>query len=88
VINAFSQKFLEAGYNVRVFNPAGQDDIGGGCGQLFAVQKWFKEHQAPKRGPWKYIVPDDAFDNYTQPSEDPWPTLNKALETHMHRGEV
>ena len=46
VINAFSQKFLEAGYNVRVFNPAGQDDIGGGCGQLFAVQKWFKEHKS------------------------------------------
>jgi 23S rRNA (adenine2503-C2)-methyltransferase len=45
VINAFSQKFLEAGYNVRVFNPAGQDDIGGGCGQLFAVQSWFKTHQ-------------------------------------------
>ncbi len=45
VINAFSQRFLAVGYNVRVFNPAGQDDIGGGCGQLFAVQKWFKEHK-------------------------------------------
>jgi 23S rRNA (adenine2503-C2)-methyltransferase len=45
VINAFSQKFLEDGYNVRVFNPAGQDDIGGGCGQLFAVQNWFENHK-------------------------------------------
>lgn len=45
VINIFSQKFLDAGYNVRVFNPAGQDDIGGGCGQLFAVQKWMVSHK-------------------------------------------
>lgn len=48
VINAFSQKFLTAGYNVRVFNPAGQDDIGGGCGQLFAVQEWMKAHKYEK----------------------------------------
>ncbi|MFW6220028.1 MAG: rRNA methyltransferase [bacterium] len=41
-INEISNSFLECGYNVRVFNPAGQDDIGGGCGQLFHVQKWFK----------------------------------------------
>jgi 23S rRNA (adenine2503-C2)-methyltransferase len=57
VINAFSQKFLEAGYNVRVFNPAGQDDIGGGCGQLFAVQSWFKGH-ADKIKRYDFI--DDA----------------------------
>ena len=31
VINAVQQEFLEEGYNVRIFNPAGQDDIGGGC---------------------------------------------------------
>lgn len=48
VINAFGQRFLKVGYNVRVFNPAGQDDIGGGCGQLFAVQKWFKDHKYEK----------------------------------------
>lgn len=48
VINAFSQKFLTTGYNVRVFNPAGQDDIGGGCGQLFAVQNWLKLHKYNK----------------------------------------
>lgn len=34
----------EAGYNVRRFDPAGQDDIGGGCGQLWYVQDWLKEH--------------------------------------------
>jgi 23S rRNA (adenine2503-C2)-methyltransferase len=43
-IQNISNKFLENGYNVRVFNPAGQDDIGGGCGQLFHVQKFLKEH--------------------------------------------
>lgn len=26
-------------------DPAGQDDIGGGCGQLWYVQKWLKSHQ-------------------------------------------
>ena len=31
-------------YDVRIFNPAGQDDIGGGCGQLWFVQNWMKEH--------------------------------------------
>ncbi|MBQ4030714.1 MAG: radical SAM protein [Bacilli bacterium] len=43
-IKAFQNKFLEQGYNVRTFDPAGQDDIGGGCGQLWYVQKWLKEH--------------------------------------------
>lgn len=40
----FSEKMLKSGYNVRVFNPAGQDDIGGGCGQLWFVQDWMKKH--------------------------------------------
>ena len=40
----FSEKMLKACYNVRVFNPAGQDDIGGGCGQLWFVQDWMKKH--------------------------------------------
>ena len=43
-IKKFQNKFLELGYNVRTFDPAGQDDIGGGCGQLWYVQKWLKEH--------------------------------------------
>lgn len=37
------QKFAEQGYNVRVFDPAGKDDIGGGCGQLWYVQEWLKK---------------------------------------------
>lgn len=42
--NTFSQKMLAKGYNVRVFDPAGQDDIGGGCGQLWFVQDWMKQN--------------------------------------------
>lgn len=45
-IRDFQNRFLEKGYNVRIFNPAGQDDIGGGCGQLWYVQNWLKEHNA------------------------------------------
>jgi 23S rRNA (adenine2503-C2)-methyltransferase len=40
----FSSKMLDAGYNVRVFDPAGQDDVGGGCGQLWFVQQWMKDN--------------------------------------------
>lgn len=43
-IREFESMFLEEGYNTRIFNPDGQDDIGGGCGQLWYVQKWMKEH--------------------------------------------
>lgn len=42
-INHVTSSFVEDSYNVRVFNPAGQDDIGGGCGQLWYVQKWMNE---------------------------------------------
>lgn len=45
VIKEFQDKFLEHGYNVRMFDPAGQDDIGGGCGQLWYVQNWLKNHK-------------------------------------------
>lgn len=44
VIEDFQNKFLEKGYNVRMFDPAGQDDIGGGCGQLWYVQNWLKTY--------------------------------------------
>ena len=29
---------------IRIFNPAGQDDIGGGCGQLWYFQEWLKNN--------------------------------------------
>lgn len=40
----FMVKMLEAGYSTRMFDPAGQDDIGGGCGQLWFVQEWMRQH--------------------------------------------
>ena len=43
-INKIYELFLDNGYNVRVFDPAGQDDIGGGCGQLWYVQDWMNKH--------------------------------------------
>lgn len=41
-IYQIQEKFLNLGYNVRTFDPHGQDDIGGGCGQLFFVQRILK----------------------------------------------
>lgn len=40
----FAAKLVAAGYDVRVFDPAGQDTIGGGCGQLWFVQDWMQKH--------------------------------------------
>jgi 23S rRNA (adenine2503-C2)-methyltransferase len=40
----FANKLAERGYDTRVFDPAGQDTIGGGCGQLWFVQDWMKEN--------------------------------------------
>jgi 23S rRNA (adenine2503-C2)-methyltransferase len=37
-------KFLDIGYNVRIFDPAGKDTIGGGCGQLHETQEYFKTY--------------------------------------------
>lgn len=45
----FSNKLLARGFNTRVFDPAGQDDIGGGCGQLWFVQEWMKLNPALAR---------------------------------------
>jgi 23S rRNA (adenine2503-C2)-methyltransferase len=33
---------LSAGYSTRMFDPAGQDDIAGGCGQLHQTQAWMR----------------------------------------------
>lgn len=40
----FMNKLSGLGYSTRCFDPAGQDDIGGGCGQLWFVQKWMGDH--------------------------------------------
>ncbi|MCK4815594.1 rRNA methyltransferase [bacterium] len=42
-IEIFENLFINAGYDTRVFDPDGQDDIGGGCGQLWYVQEWMKK---------------------------------------------
>lgn len=40
----FMGKLNEFGYSTRCFDPAGQDDIGGGCGQLWFVQDWMRNN--------------------------------------------
>jgi len=40
----FMQKLSAKGYSTRCFDPAGQDDIGGGCGQLWYVQDWMRKN--------------------------------------------
>lgn len=47
-IKSIMNKFIKDGYNCRMFDPAGQDDIDGGCGQLWYVQKWLSQHQLPQ----------------------------------------
>jgi 23S rRNA (adenine2503-C2)-methyltransferase len=42
--SGFMTMMLEAGYSARMSNPAGQDDIGGGCGQLWFTQEWMRDH--------------------------------------------
>ena len=51
------RKVLGAGYSARMFDPAGQDDIGGGCGQLHYVQQWFKEHPDKARPSIGFALP-------------------------------
>jgi 23S rRNA (adenine2503-C2)-methyltransferase len=41
-IREFESYFINIGYDTRIFDPAGQDSIGGGCGQLFYVQNFLK----------------------------------------------
>lgn len=42
--SSFMQKLSNHGFSTRMFDPAGQDDIGGGCGQLWFVQNWMKNN--------------------------------------------
>lgn len=44
LVSDFMQKLMRLGYSTRMFDPAGQDDIGGGCGQLWFVQDWMKNN--------------------------------------------
>ncbi len=49
----FQQLLNIRGFSTRMFDPAGQDDIGGGCGQLWFVQDWMKrnpQHVRASRG--------------------------------------
>ena len=42
--------FMEIrGFDVRLFDPAGQDDIGGGCGQLWYMQQWAENNPRARR---------------------------------------
>lgn len=41
---SFASRLVARGFDVRVFDPAGQDTIGGGCGQLWFVQQWMRDH--------------------------------------------
>lgn len=45
LIKDFQSLMLDKGFSLRVFNPAGQDDIGGGCGQLWYFQQWLRENK-------------------------------------------
>lgn len=40
----FMQRLNHYGFSTRCFDPAGQDDIGGGCGQLWFVQDWMRRN--------------------------------------------
>jgi 23S rRNA (adenine2503-C2)-methyltransferase len=40
----FSSMLVALGFDVRTFDPAGQDTIGGGCGQLWFVQDWMNKN--------------------------------------------
>lgn len=44
VTETFMSLLSDRGYSTRRFDPAGQDTIGGGCGQLHYVQQWAKEN--------------------------------------------
>ncbi len=41
---SFASLMVDRGFSTRVFDPAGQDDIGGGCGQLWFVQDWMRSN--------------------------------------------
>lgn len=42
--STFQNNLIQLDFSTRMFDPAGQDDIGGGCGQLWFVQKWMQDN--------------------------------------------
>ncbi len=57
LVDKFQELLKERNYRTRVFNPAGQDDIAGGCGQLHQTQKWFKDNPNMARPTVGYGLP-------------------------------
>ncbi len=53
----FEKKLRLKGFRTRVFDPAGQDDIGGGCGQLVFIQRWMKDNPEFARKTVGYNLP-------------------------------
>lgn len=47
--STFAGHLVERGYDTRMFDPAGQDTIGGGCGQLWFVQEWMRSNPEKAR---------------------------------------
>lgn len=47
--SSFAARLVARGFDVRVFDPAGQDTIGGGCGQLWFVQQWMTQNPGMAR---------------------------------------
>lgn len=44
LVEDFMNLMLNSGYSTRMFDPEGQDTIGGGCGQLWYVQEWMRQN--------------------------------------------
>ncbi len=53
----FKRKLDNLGFSTRMFDPAGQDSIGGGCGQLRYVQRWFAENPTLARPSVGFSLP-------------------------------
>jgi 23S rRNA (adenine2503-C2)-methyltransferase len=47
----------QSGYSTRMFDPAGQDDIAGGCGQLHQTQAWMRNNPAKAHRSAGYGLP-------------------------------
>lgn len=56
--STFMKHLINHGYSTRMFDPAGQDDIGGGCGQLWFVQDWMKNHPELAKKSVGFGLPD------------------------------